>query len=179
MKLKSKLYVYANEPWLPQKQRPPLKVRLSNENIEKLFYNGDTAETNAEKVELLNLFFSNVYTDEDLSNILNVEKSLDVYNIICELRVTPQAVQEKLSHLNKSAGPIIIKELALQLSTPVCILLNMCFEQGQISTVDWNRSAARNLESYMSSLYKMWALTKSASLIGVHNNVSTTQCTTY
>ena len=66
--------------------------------------------------------------------------------ILCELRVTPQAVQEKLSNLNnnKSAGPdglhpIILKELAVQLSTPVCILLNMCFEQGKIP-VDWKDS---------------------------------------
>ena len=32
--------------------------------------------------------------------------------------------------------PRILKELAVQLSTPVCILLNMCFEQGKIP-VDW------------------------------------------
>ena len=55
---------------------------MSKENIGKLFYNGDTAETNAEKAELLNLFISNVYTDEDLSNIPNVEKSLNVYTIM-------------------------------------------------------------------------------------------------
>ena len=54
---------------------------VSEENIGKLFYNGDTAETNAEKAELLNFFFSNVYTDEDLSKIPNVEKSLNVYTI--------------------------------------------------------------------------------------------------
>ena len=118
---------------------------MSKENIGKLFYNGDTAETNAEKAELLNLFISNVYTDEDLSNIPNVEKSPNVYTI-CELKVTPQAVQEKLSNLNnnKSAGPgglhpRIIKELAVQLSTPVCILLNICFEQRKMP-VDWKDS---------------------------------------
>ena len=52
---------------------------VSKDNIiGKLFYN----ETNAAKAELLNLFFSNVYTDEDLSNIPNVQNSLNVHNIM-------------------------------------------------------------------------------------------------
>ena len=106
---------------------------VSKVNVRNLRYNGKTAETDTEKAELLNLFFSNVYTDENLANIPDVVDTTNVYNI-CELRVTPQSVHEKLSKLyvNKSAGPdglhpIILKELALPLSVKVCVLLNKCF----------------------------------------------------
>ena len=62
---------------------------VSKVNVGNLRYNGKTAETDTEKAELLNLFFSNVYTDENLANMPDVVDTATVYNI-CELRVTPQ-----------------------------------------------------------------------------------------
>ena len=118
---------------------------VSKVNVGNLKYNGTTAETNTEKAELLNLFFSNVYTDENLANMPDVDTTNNVYSI-CELRVTPQSVHNKLSKLNanKSAGPDglhprILKELALPLSVPVCVLLNKCFELGKMPS-EWKNS---------------------------------------
>ena len=118
---------------------------VSKVNVGNLKYNGTTAETDTEKAELLNLFFSNVYTDENLANMPDVDITNNVYSI-CELRVTPQSVHQKLSKLNvnKSAGPDglhprILKELALPLSVPVCVLLNKCFEHGKMPS-EWKNS---------------------------------------
>ena len=56
------------------------------------------------------------------------------------------SVHKKLSKLNvnKSAGPDglhprILKELALPLSVPVCVLLNKCFELGKMPS-EWKNS---------------------------------------
>ena len=116
---------------------------VSKVNVGNLKYNGTNAETDTEKAELLNLSFSNVYTDENLANMPDVDTTNNVYSI-CELRVT--SVHKKLSKLNvnKSAGPDglhprILKELALPLSVPVCVLLNKCFELGKMPS-EWKNS---------------------------------------
>ena len=118
---------------------------VSKVNVGNLKYNGTTAETDTGKAELLNLFFSNVYTDENLANMPDVDTTNNVYSI-CELRVTPQSVHNKLSQLNvnKSAGPDglhprILKELALPLAAPVCVLLNKCVEHGKMPS-EWKNS---------------------------------------
>ena len=59
---------------------------------------GTTAETDTEKAELLNLFFSNVYTDENLANMPDVDTTNNVYSI-CELRVTPVFTKNYLNSM--------------------------------------------------------------------------------
>ena len=74
-------------------------------NVGNLKYNGQMAETDMEKAKMLNLFFSNVYTDED-PTMPDVNTSPADY-CICGIRVTPESVKNKLCKLNqnKSAGP--------------------------------------------------------------------------
>ena len=116
---------------------------VSKVNVGNLKYNGTTAETDTEKAELLNLFFSNVYTDENLANMPDVDTTNNVYSM---RTASHTSVHKKLSKLNvnKSAGPDglhprILKELALPLSVPVCVLLNKCFELGKMPS-EWKNS---------------------------------------
>ena len=108
-------------------------------------YNGKVAETDIEKAEILNSFLRSVYNDEDTGELPEAETTTQRYNI-CELRVTPQSVEDKLLNLNpnKSAGPDglhprILRELAGPLAIPVCNLMNKCFEQGKIPE-EWKDS---------------------------------------
>ena len=114
-------------------------------NIGNLKYNGKVAETDIEKAEILNSFLRSVYNDEDTGELPEAETTTQRYNI-CELRVTPQSVEDKLLNLNpnKSAGPDglhprILRELAGPLAIPVCNLMNKCFEQGKIPE-EWKDS---------------------------------------
>ena len=118
---------------------------VSKENIGILQYNGITAESDIEKAELLNSFFADVYTDEDIADMPNIDISSNE-SFICEIRVTPESVRDKLNKLNpnKSVGPDrihprILKELASHLATPISCLLNKCFECGRIPN-DWKNS---------------------------------------
>ena len=108
-------------------------------------YNRKVAETDIEKAEILNSFQSSVYSEEDLGELPDAETTAQTFNI-CELRVTPQSVEDKLLNLNpnKSAGPDglhprILRELAGPLAIPVCNLMNKCFEQGKIPE-EWKDS---------------------------------------
>ena len=108
-------------------------------------YNGKVAETDIEKADILNSFLRSVYNDEDTGELPEAETTTQRYNI-CELRVTPQSVEDKLLNLNpnKSAGPDglhprILRELAGPLAIPVCNLMDTCFEQGKIPE-EWKDS---------------------------------------
>ena len=61
-------------------------------NVGNLKYNGKMAETDMEKAEMLNLFFSNVYTDED-PTMPDVNTSPADY-FICDIRVTPECKKQ-------------------------------------------------------------------------------------
>ena len=76
-------------------------------------------------------------------------------SFICDLRVTPESVKNKLCKLNqnKSAGPDglhprILKELATPLSFPICMLLNKCFEHGKLP-IDWKNSTITCIYIYI------------------------------
>ena len=105
---------------------------------------GHLSVTNAEKANTLNEFFSSVFIPENLIDLPVTElgdKSKGI--ILTDLRITPDAVFDKLLKLNKGKAqgpdevpPRVLLELSKELSIPLSILFNKSLETGKIPT-DW------------------------------------------
>ena len=99
------------------------------------------------KADILNKFFSSVFTKEDLSNLPNMTAGENSDGIILtDLRVSQEAVHKKLKSLNpnKSPGPDqlfpkLLVELSAELSLPFTILFNSSLEHGVIPK-DWKHA---------------------------------------
>ena len=109
--------------------------------------NGNNAETDEQKSQELNLFFSSVFQNETLDNIpaINCANNSDG---VClpELVITPAAVFNKLKTFNptKSEGPDripprVLLELQKFLYIPLTILFNNSIEKGSIPC-DWKNA---------------------------------------
>ena len=80
-----------------------------------------------------------------MTNIPSMEE-IPGMSIIHNIIVTPDAVLNKLNalNINKSTRPDglhpkVLKELAASIATPICALLNKCFEEGKIPS-DWKHA---------------------------------------
>ena len=102
--------------------------------------NGNTAETNEQKSQALNIFLSPVFQNETLDNIqaINCANNSDGM-CIPEVVITPTASPKKLKTLNpiKSEGPNrilprVLFELHRFLYIPLTILFNDSIEKGFI-----------------------------------------------
>lgn len=119
-----------------------LKVNTSIGALNKP--DGSLAVSDKEKADTLNNFFAGVFTREDKSDIPHLEECIYSSGIaLSEVRITPKAVYDKLLNLNpnKAQGPDhipsrILKELANEISEPLCILFNKSIETG-ILPQDW------------------------------------------
>ncbi|MCP3849730.1 MAG: hypothetical protein GY694_05770, partial [Gammaproteobacteria bacterium] len=99
------------------------------------------------KADMLNDFFSSVFTIEDTENLPSMspgEKSKGF--LLSDLRVTRESVQRKLATLNpfKSPGPDMVvpkllKELSSELAVPLTILFNLSLERGEVPS-EWKHA---------------------------------------
>ena len=106
---------------------------------------GTTAEDDQEKTEMLNNFFSSVYTKEDFANVPSMEPRNNGH-YLDNITITEATVAKKLSQLNaaKSPGldgihPRILKELSSVLSKPITILYKRSLEEMKLPT-EWKEA---------------------------------------
>ena len=122
-------------------------LKVKNGICKLVLGKGNTAETDEQKSEALNLFFSYVFQNETLDNIpaLNCANNSDG---VClpEVVITPAAAFNKLKTHNptKSDGPDripprVLLELQKFLYIPLTILFNNSIEKGSIPC-DWKNS---------------------------------------
>ena len=103
--------------------------------------NGNTAETDEQKSQAFNIFFSSVFQNETLDNILSLN-CINNSDGVClpEVFISPAAVFSKLKSLNptKSDGPVrippwVLLELHRYFYIPLTILFNNSMEKGFIT----------------------------------------------
>ena len=93
-----------------------------------------------DKAEILNAFFSSVFTREDTNNVPEAKEGTKSKNIyLTDIVITPIAVKDKLKQLNncKVQGPDgipprVLKEVSENLAIPLSILFNKSLEKGLI-----------------------------------------------
>ena len=108
---------------------------------------GSITETDQDKAETLNNFFSSVFTTEDKSNIPNFPTKTD--KTITDINITTDEIKKALSSLNctKSPGPDnihpkILKELASELALPLKILFDKTLKTGKLPS-SWKLAEVR------------------------------------
>ena len=105
---------------------------------------GHLSVTNIDKANTLNNYFSTVFVQENVNTLPKTElgdKSKGI--ILSEIRVTPEAILEKLNKLNKGKAqgpdkvpPKVLMELSRELSVPLSILFNKSLKEGKIPS-EW------------------------------------------
>ena len=119
-----------------------LKLKRSTGICNLIKPNGDITQSEEEKANVLNDFFSSVFTKEDISHIPTLpNRSNDTF--MTDIIVTQQAVMDKLKKLdpNKAMGPdkippIILKELYKELSIPLTKIFNKSLNEGYVPS-EW------------------------------------------
>ena len=97
---------------------------------------GGTASTNEAKANVLNAFFSSVFTKESLDNPPPFEDR-HFNEALADMDISPETVAKKLKGLkiNKSPGPdghhpYVLRELAIELSVPLSIVFRKSLDEG-------------------------------------------------
>ena len=102
--------------------------------------NGETISTDKGKANVLNNFFSSVFTKEDRSNLPEVDRdSKSKGNRLTDIDIDVETVKKKLRELDvsKAQGPDqlparVLKEIANEISEPLTKLFKLTLEQGEL-----------------------------------------------
>ena len=112
-----------------------IKTRSKISQLSKT--DGNLTENDKEKADVLNTFFSSVFTEENLNHIPTLENKYETPLKL--LSITPEMVLKKLKRLkvNKSPGPDgmhprVLKETAEAICTPLSIIFNKSLEEGKL-----------------------------------------------
>ena len=98
------------------------------------------------KAEILNSYFSSVFTKEDTDNVPTIPAKIPPADNCTDVHVSIEEVKKKLSQINpnKAQGPDrvpaqILKELSEELALPLSILFNKSLETGELPA-DWKKA---------------------------------------
>ena len=114
-----------------------LKTRPDIDAIKRI--DRSLASSDQEKTDLLNSYFSSVFTREDLSNIPNFEVNEDI-PLLDNISISPSMVWREINKLKseKSTGPDgwpiqVLKQCSQQISLPLSILFNKSFQPSHLA----------------------------------------------
>ena len=96
--------------------------------------------------EVLNEYFSSVFTTEDISSLPVTKFEGDKSEHLGQLFVTPEMIAKKIKKMkyNKSPGvdgipPKLLKEIVEQISTPLAKCFNLSLEEGIVPS-EWREA---------------------------------------
>eukprot|EP00795_Rhopilema_esculentum_P007269 gene7269-12956_t len=100
--------------------------------------NGTYTETEQEKVDILNKFFSSIFTKEDETSVPLIDKQFSG-SVLIDIDIREQMVLETLQSLkpSKSPGPDglhpkVLREIAAQIANPLCFMFRASLQVGLI-----------------------------------------------
>ena len=100
--------------------------------------NGTCTETEQEKVDILNKFFSSIFTKDDETSVPLIDKQSSG-SVLIDIDITEQMVLETLQSLkpSKSPGPDslhpkVLREIAAQTANPLSIMFRASLQTGLI-----------------------------------------------
>ena len=101
---------------------------------------GNLAFDDKDKADILNKFFSGVFTRENTDNVPELEPGCrSNYTFLADIVISEEAVKKKLLNLNpyKAQGPDgipnkVLKELSNELSKPIATLFNKSIQSGTV-----------------------------------------------
>ena len=129
---------------------------------------GTLSSSDYQKAEMLNTFFTSVFTEEDLSNIPTLEKR-SFEECLNQVKVTPEKVQKKLKNLktSKSPGidnihPLLLKECSAELCQIITMLFKQSIQDGSVPDM-WRKASVTPLfkkgEKHVCANYRPVSLT--------------------
>ena len=99
---------------------------------------GNVVESDSEKCEVMNKFFSSVFVNEDVSSVPTMA-NVPNFSTVSNVNISESDIIKALTSLNtsKSPGPdeihpLLLKELAVVLAYPLLLLFNKTLKQGKI-----------------------------------------------
>ena len=105
--------------------------------------NGEMQTEDKPMADLLNNFFSSVFTKEDMTNFPNAEQIFTGEDPLASVHICPEKVKEKLAKIrpNSAPGPDkifprIVHNLKEELSIPLTIIFNRSMKEGVVPK-DW------------------------------------------
>jgi len=108
--------------------------------------NGSMTKTDEEKAEVLNQFFSSVYTVEDLVNI-PTKAQTNVQEILSDIDFSSDDIMKILSNLGPDKiHPSVLKECADVLAYPLYLLFRKSLNEGSLPQ-DWK-------DGYVTPIFK-------------------------
>ena len=122
------------------------KVKSKSHIVSLMKEDGQPAQTDSEMANILNEYFSSVFTQEDLQNIPYIQVPLRMdLPTLSKVNILVSDVENKLKKLNtnKSPGPDgthpkVMKELAETIAEPLTLIYNKSMQESKLP-LDWKR----------------------------------------
>jgi hypothetical protein len=105
---------------------------------------GTTTDNSSEMANILNSFFTSVFTRENLTNIPT--KDCEANTILTDIVITQQKVEASIDRLKKDSAPgpdqirpRLLKELKKQVSKPLSIIFRKSLDRGEVPK-EWKKA---------------------------------------
>ena len=121
-----------------------IKSKSANrESVGPLKEGDDILTDDAKMAEKLNVFFSSVFTDEDLNQLPSPIPTYFGSSPLIDIQISPEATKDKLDNLRTTSAPgpdklfpRLLKDLSNVIMLPLAMIYNASFQEGLVPQ-DW------------------------------------------